>query len=53
MPDKMVEFELAVREVIKYLNKYHHPHTTVIITNTNAEVLEGTQSYSTPEFLRD
>jgi len=40
------EFEEIARVMMKHLgngNKYH-PHYTVIITNTNAELVEGRQS---------
>lgn len=31
----------ASKPLIKYLNEYHHPHTTVIVTSIGAECLEG------------
>jgi len=37
----VTEFEDVVRPVIKYLCENHHPHVTVIISPTNAELLEG------------
>lgn len=37
-------FEEVVRPVIKWLNDNYHPHVTVIITPTNAELVEGIQS---------
>ena len=40
----VTEFEGVVRPVIRYLCENHHPHVTVIITPTNAELLEGTIS---------
>lgn len=30
----------ASKPLIKYLNEYHHPHTTVIVTSTTAECME-------------
>ncbi len=45
-------FESVAKMMIKYLAENHHPHTTVIITSTNAELLEGQQSISTNEYLR-
>lgn len=35
------DFESSSRTVIKYLCENHHPHVTVVITQTNAELLEG------------
>ena len=37
-------FEEVVRPVIKWLNENHHPHVTVIITPTDAQLFEGIQS---------
>lgn len=34
----------AARPLIKYLCENHHPHVTVIVTPTGAELLEGKQS---------
>lgn len=41
-----IDFDAVVRPVIKYLCENHHPHVTVIITPTNAELLEGKKSTS-------
>ena len=38
------DFEEIVRPVIKWLNDNYHPHVTVIITPTGAELVEGVQS---------
>ena len=38
------DFEKVVRPVIEYLNNLDHPHFTIIITPTNAELLEGVKS---------
>jgi hypothetical protein len=35
------EFERIARPLINYLCENHHPHTTIIVTCTNAELLEG------------
>jgi len=34
------EFNKLAKPLIDFINKYYHPHTTIIITPTNAEVLE-------------
>jgi hypothetical protein len=38
---KIKEFEEAARPLIKYLAENHNPHCTAIITDTNAELVEG------------
>lgn len=35
------EFETAARPMIEWLNKNCHPHVKVIITTTDAELVEG------------
>jgi len=35
------EFEALTRPVIEWLNNNCHPHVSVIVTPTNAELLEG------------
>jgi len=35
------EFEQLARPLIKYLCENYHPHVTILITPTNAELLEG------------
>ena len=47
------KFQEAVEHVIKYLNEYHSPHTTVIITPVSAELLTGEISHHTEEYLKD
>jgi hypothetical protein len=37
-------FKQAALPLIKYLCENHHPHVTVIVTPTNAELLEGLHS---------
>lgn len=38
------DFESSVRPLLKYLNDHHHPHCSVIVTPTNAEIVEGIQT---------
>lgn len=47
------QFEAAARPLIKYLAENHHPHTTVIVDSTHAELLEGQAMVKTEEYLRD
>jgi len=42
--DKVKEFEQLARPMIQYLCENYHPHVTVVITPTNAELLEGQMS---------
>lgn len=39
-------FEEAVKPLMKYMEKYHHPHMTAIIDSTNAQLVEGQMSYN-------
>lgn len=38
------EFEEVARELMKFLAERHHPHCTVILTSTDAELVEGLQA---------
>ena len=38
------DFESVTRPVLKYLCDHHHPHMTIVITPTTAELLEGRKS---------
>lgn len=42
--DKVKEFEQLARPVMSYLCENYHTHVTVVITPTNAELLEGQMS---------
>jgi len=41
MTEEMKEFEKIVRPVVEYLQQNYHPHASIIITQTNAEIVEG------------
>jgi hypothetical protein len=47
------QFEVLVRPLMKWLAENRHPHTTVVITAMNAELLEGQIAISTDEYLVD
>ncbi len=47
------EFENVVKPVMEYLGKYHHPHVTIIIDVGRSEILEGSASIVTDEFVSD
>ena len=38
------DFTEIVKPLIKYMAENYNPHTTLIITSTNAELLEGKMS---------
>ena len=47
------ELEVVIKAVMKWLNENCHPHTTIIITQTEAELLEGITNVLTNEFIKD
>ncbi len=51
--DKMKDFQQLTKPLIKWLNDNHHPHVTLIITPTSAELLEGILAFPTTEFIKD
>lgn len=53
MNDKSKQFEELAKPLMKWLNENCHPHTTIIIEQTSAEVLEGAMAFTTEEFLVD
>lgn len=54
-PDKfpMEEFEALARPLIEWLNNNYHPHTSIRIDNTGAELCEGVMSFVTEDYLLD
>ena len=46
-------FEKVAKPLIEWLCNNMHPHATVIVTQTNAELVEGSMSIVTTEFVRD
>lgn len=49
------EFEKLAKPLILFLNNsdIFHPHMKIIITSTNAEVLEGSFNVVTTEYVKD
>lgn len=45
--------EDAAKPLIKWLAESVHPHHTVIVTSTSAELLQGEHVVRTEEFLKD
>jgi len=50
---KYKEFEALSKPLIKYLNDNHHPHATIIIDTTHAELVEGIMVTETDEYIKD
>lgn len=50
---KRIEFEEAVRPLIKWLNDNCHPHVHVVVDNTRAELAEGVCSFRTEDYWKD
>lgn len=48
-----VEFDRITNELIEWMNKNCHPHSTIIVDLTHAELLEGCMSNLNETFLRD
>lgn len=46
-------FEKAAKPLMKYLAQNHHPHVTAIVEGGRAEILEGSASIVTNEFILD
>jgi len=46
-------FIAAAEPLMKYLAENHNPHTTAIVTCTDAELVTGEMSHSTDAFLKD
>lgn len=51
--EQRTEFIKLVEPVIKWMNDNTHPHHTIIITHTHAELLEGEMAHATTKFLKD
>ena len=47
------EFETAARPLIKWLNENCNPHSKVIVTTTDAELVSGERCFETLEYLVD
>lgn len=53
-PEQQAEFEALARPLLKFLNDNCHPHVSVIVTTTTAELLEGVCSIGEVfDYVRD
>lgn len=51
--DQKEEFEKVIEPAIKWLNDNCHPHVKIIVTTTDAEIVEGVSMHITHEFVKD
>jgi len=51
--DQEKEFENLTRPVIEWLNKNYHPHVSVTICSTRAELSEGVIGFTTFDYIKD
>lgn len=50
---QQVEFRKLAAPLVEWLNSNYHPHVTVLITPTSAELLEGIMAAPITEFVKD
>jgi hypothetical protein len=50
--DQKERFQLRARDLMQWLCENCHPHTTIVITSTSAELLEGVVAVSTSEYVK-
>lgn len=50
---KIATFEEVCRPVMEWLAKNRNPHCKVIIDSGNAELVEGTVSFNTEDYIND
>jgi hypothetical protein len=48
-----LSFEQVVKPVMAWLAKNKHPHMSIIIDSTRAELVEGVECVATDEFVQD
>ena len=51
--ERKKEFETKAKDLMAWLCANGHPHMTIVITPTTAELLEGCIAVQTEEFVRD
>lgn len=50
---KVSSFEDVVKPAMKWLAENKHPHMSIIIESTRAELVEGVECVATDEFIKD
>ncbi len=55
MPEPKPKSELRklAEPLVRHLCENHHPHTTIVVTCTGAELMETMSSESIKEFIKD
>lgn len=53
MNEETKTFEEIVRPVIEWIAKNKHPHMSIVIDGTHAELLEGVEAIYTEDYLQD
>jgi len=51
--EQIEKFQELSKPLMKYLCDEFHPHVSVIITPTTAEISSGSHSFQTSEFVKD
>lgn len=52
--ERMEAFTVVVKPLMEWMNNNGlHPHHTIVVTQTSAEILEGRQFFKTMEFVKD
>ena len=51
--EQKAEFERLARQLIDWLCANGHPHMTILIDPTHAELVEGCVGFTTTEYVRD
>lgn len=51
--EELSAFEKLARPLIQWLNENHNPHTSIIITTTNAEVVQGLVAFPCNDYIKD
>lgn len=52
-PEQQEEFRLICNPLLFWLNENCHPHVSVIIDGTSAELVEGICTSRTDQFVKD
>jgi hypothetical protein len=51
--EQQASFAAVTEPLIKWFNENAHPHATVLVTPTSAELLEGVATHRTEQFVKD
>lgn len=51
-PEQQAEFEAVSRLLMEFLNNNCHPHVTVVVSTTHAELSEGVCAFTTMDYVR-